>query len=148
MENLHLKNLKNQTPDLSQLYRKQYQKLLDIQKNIIEYANKTKMKNCELEKFRKIFLQYFTDKKYICTSEYEAFEDFAQIIFELNNADIGTDISNTYFYTNNKQYPLSFIFNFEFHQYNKYGRLDVEETELSLDISTTDGVIRNITTEI
>ena len=106
------------------------------------------MKNCELEKFKKLFLQYFTDEKYICSFEYDVFDDFTQIIFELNNADIGTNISDTYFYTNNKQYPLLFIFTFEYHQYKHYGQLEIEETELSLRISTINGIIKNITTEI
>ena len=142
MENLHLKNLKNKTPDISELYINQYQKLLDMQTNIIKFSEKTKMKNHDLEVFKNLFLRYFKNKNYHCLMTHESFQEFNQIVTELNNANIGTNISTTNIYSTNN--ILYFTFSFEKQTYNDNNEIIIQETELTLWIKTKEGVITNI----
>ena len=143
MENLHLKNLKNNIPDISELYINQYNKLLDIQKNVIKFAEKTKMKNHDIEEFKNLFLRYFKNKNYHCVMQHESFHEFTQIVTELNSANIGTNISKTNIYLNHN--VLYFPFSFEKQEYNDDNEIIIQETELTLWIKTKDGVITNIT---
>ena len=95
MENLHLKNLKNKVPNVTDLYLDYYQKLSDMHTKVIEFASKTRMRNNELERFKHQFLHYFNHERYWCVYGERSFKSFTKIINELSDATIGTDISQT-----------------------------------------------------
>lgn len=150
MENLHLKNLKDKTPNVTDLYLDYYNKLLNIHTKVIEFASKTRMRNNELEHFKHQFLHYFHHERYSCVYGERSFEDFTKIINELSNVTIGTDISKTTIYSvDRKGYnPISYLFTFEKRDYTDYGTIEaLYEKILCLNIYTKDGIINTIILE-
>lgn len=150
MENLHLKNLSNKTPNVTDLYLDYYNKLSDMHDKVIEFASKTRMRNNELEHFKHQFLHYFHHERYSCVYGERSFEDFTKIINELSNVTIGTDISQTTIYSvDRKRYnPISYLFTFEKRDYTDYGTIEaLYEKLLCLSIYTKDGIIEGITLE-
>jgi|GEM_PF-6174691 hypothetical protein len=150
MENLHLKNLTNKIPNVTDLYLDYYQKLSDMHTKVIEFASKTRMRNNELEHFKHQFLHYFNHERYSCVYGERSFEDFTKIINELSDATIGTDISQTTIYSYDRQgyNPIPYTFTFEKRDYTDYGTIEsLKEKLLFLHIYTKDGIIDTITLE-
>ena len=96
MENLHLKNLKNLT-HISEIYLNKTKDIFNLQTKVLEYALQITMKNSQLELFKNEFIKYFRNYDYTCRNEQGSFSTFTRIITELQNVDIGTDISKTFF---------------------------------------------------
>lgn len=67
------------------------------------------MKNSQLELFKNEFIKYFRNYDYTCRNEQGSFSTFTRIITELQNVDIGTDISKTFIINDNKD-DLYYIF--------------------------------------
>lgn len=149
MENLHLKNLKNKVPNVTDLYLDYYQKLSDMHTKVIEFASKTRMRNNELERFKHQFLHYFNHERYWCVYGERSFKSFTKIINELSDATIGTDISQTNIAKEQQGYnPIWYTIIFEKRDYTDYGTIEnLEEKRLFLNIYTKDGIIDNITLE-
>lgn len=148
MENLHLKNLKN-IPNISEFYLKQVEKILDTKTNIIDYALKTTIRNPELEKFKVNFLKYYTDDNYLPYKDLLAFWRFTQIVTELNNADIGTDISKTtifqnynFIYKSDGTNEIFFTFSFT---PTKFAPPTSTNISIYVVLNLKNGVIQNIT---
>lgn len=149
MENLHLKNLTNKIPNVTDLYLDYYQKLSDMHTKVIDFALNTRMRNNELEHFKHQFLHYFNHERYWCVYGERSFEDFTKIINELSDATIGTDISQTNIAKDKQGYnPIWYTIIFEKRDYTDYGTIEnLEEKRLCLNIYTKDGIIDNITLE-
>lgn len=149
MENLHLKNLKNKVPNVTDLYLDYYQKLSDMHTKVIDFASKTRMRNNELEHFKHQFLHYFNHERYWCVYGERSFKSFTKIINELSDATIGTDISQTNIAKEQQGYnPIWYTIIFEKRDYTDYGTIEnLEEKRLFLNIYTKDGIIDNITLE-
>ena len=108
MENLHLKNLKNLT-HISEIYLNKTKDIFNLQTKVLEYALQITMKNSQLELFKNEFIKYFRNYDYTCRNEQGSFFTFTRIITELQNVDIGTDISKTFIINDNED-DLYFIF--------------------------------------
>lgn len=140
MENLHLKNLKNQQDSISEIYLKKAKNIFNLQSNVLNYALKTKMKNQLLEIFKTEFIRYFRNYDYICQNEQGSFHRFTQIVTELNNADIGTDISKTSIFEDIHKY-LSFTF---IYAPICYTPTEFEYNNITIEFELNNGVIENI----
>jgi hypothetical protein len=140
MENLHLKNLINQQDSISENYLKKAKDIFNLQTKILTYALKTKMKNPVLERFKNDFINYFRKYDYICQNEQGAFHRFTQIVTELNNADIGTDISKTSIFEDiHRNFSFTFIY-----APICYTPTEVEYNKLIIEFELNNGVIKNI----
>lgn len=98
------------------------------------------MKNPVLERFKNDFINYFRKYDYICQNEQGAFHRFTQIITELNNADIGTDISKTSIFEDiHKYFSFTFIY-----APICYTPTEFEYNKLIIEFKLNNGVIENI----
>lgn len=143
MENLHLKNLKN-ISNISEIYLKKAKDIFNLQTKIIDYALKTKMKNSQLEIFKNEFVTNFRDYDYICYNEQGSFLTFTKIVTELNNADIGTDISKTSIFEDINRY-LSFSFIYA--PLPGFVPSTFHGNKLILEFNLNNGIIENINFE-
>jgi hypothetical protein len=140
MENLHLKNLKDLNHNISEIYLKKSKEIFNLQSKVLDYASKTKMKNSRLEIFKNEFIKYFRNYDYICYNEQGSFHRFTQIITELNNADIGADISKTSIFEDIHRY-LSFTF---IYAPMCYTPTEFEYNNIIIEFELNNGVIENI----
>ena len=139
MENLHLKNLKDSN-NISEMYLNKAKDIFNLQTKILTYALKTKMKNPVLERFKNDFINYFRKYDYTCQNEQGAFHRFTQIVTELNNADIGTDISKTSIFEDiHRCFSFTFIYAPIY-----YKPTEFEYNKLIIEFELNNGVIKNI----
>ena len=140
MENLHLKNLKNLT-HISEIYLNKAKDIFNLQTKVLEYTSQITMKNPQLELFKNEFIKYFRDYDYTCRNEQGSFLTFTRIITELQNVDIGTDISKTFIINDNED-DLYFIFIHAPHQSilpNKFSYII-----LNIQFILENGIIKDI----
>lgn len=149
MENLHLKNLKD-TINISEIYLKKAKDIFNLQTKILEYTSQITMKNTQLEIFKNEFISFFRNYDYICQNEQGAFHRFTQIVTELQNADIGTDISKTSIFEDIHRYlHFSFIYvpdRFTSSSFNsdRFTPISFEYKNLIIEFKLNNGVIENI----
>ena len=140
MENLHLKNLKNQQDSISEIYLNKAKDIFNLQTKVLDYASKITMKNTQLEIFKNEFISFFRNYDYICQNEQGSFHRFTQIITELQNADIGTDISKTSIFEDINNY---FVFDFIYSpEVTIPSTFDYER--LLIKFTMNNGIIENI----
>lgn len=140
MENLHLKNLKNQQDSISEIYLNKAKDIFNLQTKVLTYASKITMKNTQLEIFKNEFISFFRNYDYICQNEQGSFHRFTQIITELQNADIGTDISKTSIFEDIHRY-LCFKFIYAPDGFNP---TSFEYENRIIEFKLNNGVIENI----
>lgn len=140
MENLHLKNLKDSN-NISDIYLNKAKDIFNLQTKILEYASQITMKNTQLEIFKNEFISLFRNYDYICQNEQGAFHRFIQIITELQNADIGTDISKTSIFEDIHRY-LHFRF---IYAPDGFTPQSFEYENRIIEFKLNNGVIENIT---
>lgn len=140
MENLHLKNLKNQQDSISEIYLNKAKDIFNLQTKVLTYASKITMKNTQLEIFKNEFISFFRNYDYICQKEQGSFHRFTQIITELQNADIGTDISKTSIYEDIHRY-LCFKF---IYAPDRFNPTSFEYENRIIEFKLNNGVIENI----